>query len=327
MTNLQREPSEAELDGLVRRHFHTDEYEAEPLAGGMINTSYRIRLAGGEKYVLRIGPPDKSILLPYENHLPSAENLFYGLCRRAGLPVPRVAAFCEQEPPERDYMFTEYIPARALCAEGRTDEERAYLRERAGRLAAEMHAVRGDKFGRLTKIANGGGYARWSEALLAECGEWAECAERAGVFARAETERVRAVFGRFAPLLDEITEPRLVHADLWDGNVLARDDGKEPLLWLIDGDHALFGDIDFEFASGWMMCENFLRGYGAVPPAGRAGETRKKLYKLLFAANDAFAWQSEYLNGETSAARKKDALALLAELEEEAGGLAFGPRS
>ena len=318
MTNLQREPTKAELDEMVRRHFPTGEYAAEPLAGGMINTSYRIRFAGGGEYVLRIGPPDKSIMLPYESHLPSAENLFYDLCRGAGLPVPRVAAFREQEPPERDYMFTEYIPARALCAEGRTAEERAYLRERAGKLAAKMHAVRGGKFGRLTKIANGGGYARWSEALLAECGEWAESAERAGIFAREETKRVRAVFGRFAPLLDEITEPRLVHADLWDGNVLARDDGKEPRLWLIDGDHALFGDVNFEFATGWMLCENFLRGYGTPPLADRANETRKKLYKLLFAASDAFAWQSEYLDGETSAARKRDALALLAELEREA---------
>ena len=317
MTNLQSEPAKAELDGLVRRHFRTDDYAAAPLAGGMINTAYRIRLAGGGEYVLRIGPPDKSVLLPYENHLPGAENLFYELCRGAGLPVPRVAAFCEQEPPLRDYMFTEYIPARPLCAEGRTDEERAYLRERAGALAAKLHAVRGKKFGRLTKIANGGGYSRWSEALLAECSEWAECSERAGIFRRAETERARAVFGRFAPLLDEITEPRLVHADLWDGNVLARDDGEEPLLWLIDGDHALFGDAEFEFACGWMQCENFLRGYGPLPPSGIAGETRKKLYKLLLALNDAFVWQSEYGDGERSAARKKDALGLLAALEAE----------
>ena len=59
-------------------------------------------------------------------------------------------------------------------------------------------------------------------------------------------------------------------------------------------------------------------GYGTPPLADRANETRKKLYKLLFAASDAFAWQSEYLDGETSAARKRDALALLAELEREA---------
>lgn len=321
MTNLQREPAKEELDELVRRHFHTAEYTAEPLSGGMINTSYRIRLADGGEYVLRIGPPDKSILLPYEAHLPGAENLFYDLCRGAGLPVPRVAAFREQAPPQRDYMFTEYLPARALCAEGRTEEEYAHLRERAGELAAKMHAITGRKFGRLTKIANGGGYDRWSEALLAECGEWAESAVRAGIFERTEAERVLAVFARFAPLLDGITEPHLVHGDLWDGNVLARDDGKEPLLWLIDGDHALFGDVNFEFAFGWMSCENFMRGYGTPPGSGRADETRKELYRLLVAANDAFAWKSEYLDAETSAARKKDALGLLSALEREAESL------
>lgn len=316
MTNLQRQPEKTELDKLIERHFNTTEYTATPLSGGMINTSYRIRLSDGGQWVLRIGPPDKSILLPYERRLPSAENLFYELCRTHGIPVPRVAAFREEMPPLRDYMFTEHLPARALCAEGRTDEERALLRERAGALAAKMHAVTGTKFGRLTKIANGGGYSRWSDALLAECAEWEDCAVPAGIFTAEEAARARKVFQRFAALLDEITKPHLVHADLWDGNVLVRDDGQEPLLSLIDGDHALFGDPNFEFASGWMMCENFLRGYGATPPADPPNETRKKLYMLLFALNDAVAWKSEYLDDETSAARKADALGILAFLEQ-----------
>lgn len=34
---------------------------------------------------------------------------------------------------------------------------------------------------------------------------------------------------------------------------------------MIDGDRALFGDIDFEFASGWMMTDAFFDGYGARP--------------------------------------------------------------
>ena len=318
MTNLQRQPKKEELDELVQRHFFTADYTAMPLSGGMINTSYRIRLADGSQWVLRIGPPDKKILLPYERHLPSAEDLFYKLCRSHEIPVPGVAAFREEEPPRRDYMFTEYLPAHALCAEGRTEQERAHLRERAGALAAKMHAVCGTKFGRLTKIANGGGYSRWSDALIAECAEWEECAVPAGIFSAQEAKRVQSVFAHFSPLLDEITEPHLVHADLWDGNVLVRDDGQEPLLWLIDGDHALFGDVNFEFASGWMMCENFLRGYGATPPSDPPNETRKKLYMLLFAINDAFAWKSEYLDGEKSAARKKDALELLTSLEHEA---------
>ena len=91
----------------------------------------------------------------------------------------------------------------------------------------------------------------------------------------------------YQALLDAIDTPRLLHADLWDGNVLVRpmSSGWE-VAAIIDGDRALYGDIDFEFASGWMMTDAFFDGYGARPAETPECQRRRLLYKLLYELND-----------------------------------------
>ena len=64
-------------------------------------------------------------------------------------------------------------------------------------------------------------------------------------------ERVRAAIARHGALLDQVTTPRLVHFDLWDGNVLVDCDpaGQWRVSGLIDGERAFYGDPIAELVS------------------------------------------------------------------------------
>jgi aminoglycoside phosphotransferase (APT) family kinase protein len=120
-----------------------------------------------------------------------------------------------------------------------------------------------------------------------------------------------ALFARHAALLDEITAPRLVHADLWDGNLLA-ENGR--IAAVLDGDRAIYGDPDFEVAGGWLDVDAYYEGYGAPAPQDQARKTRLKLYELLFKLEDAYIMTVEYNKKARGKWHKSNALRIMKEL-------------
>jgi aminoglycoside phosphotransferase (APT) family kinase protein len=60
---------------------------------------------------------------------------------------------------------------------------------------------------------------------------------------------VAVAFERHRASLDVITEPRLIHFDLWDGNVFVREDGGWHVEGFIDGERAFYGDPIAELVS------------------------------------------------------------------------------
>jgi fructosamine-3-kinase len=92
-------------------------------------------------------------------------------------------------------------------------------------------------------------------------------AVRLGVALPRSASELTAIVDRCAPALDAVRTPRLVHFDLWDGNVLV-DAGATPprVSGIIDGERAFHGDPLAEMASLALFREiesddAFLRGY------------------------------------------------------------------
>ena len=84
---------------------------------------------------------------------------------------------------------------------------------------------------------------------------------------------------------------------------------------MIDGDRALFGDIDFEFASGWMMTDAFFDGYGARPAETPDCQRRRLLYKLLYELNDFYISLIEYDRPQDAEGHLAQARKLVAQLD------------
>lgn len=311
---LYREESRETLCRIAAEHFPDDPLkEAELIAGGLFNTTYRLELSSGGRYVLRLGPVNRHLLMPFEHGMMAAEAQAYELCRAKGIPVPDVAAVSEERTiVGRDYMITRYIPSVLLYEAGGDSEDLLFS---FGESMAKIHEIRGEKFGRLSQILRGGGYSSWGEAMLGELADWKTVGVPADFFTPDELAEAEDVFRLAVPLLDEVAEPRLVHADLWAGNVLVRKD-EGTLGAIIDMDRSLFGDPDVE-SFGWFRFGGVKKGYESVRGEQREDEhtaVRRKFYSLWYAMLDGYVWKNEYRNDENSRECHDNAVKLTREL-------------
>lgn len=63
-SSLYRYLSQQEIALIVKRHFHTDHYSYYPITGGLFNTTYYLETGEG-RYVLRVGPVNRELLLAF----------------------------------------------------------------------------------------------------------------------------------------------------------------------------------------------------------------------------------------------------------------------
>lgn len=225
---------------------------SQPLRGGTFNACWGVTLAGGEQVVLKVAPPPELPLLRYEQDLLRAEADFYARAAGAGVPVPRVlhADFARRRLAS-DWLVMSRIPGDSLYALRRRlgREERAAVRRELGRMTARIGTIGVERFG-YPAAGTGTQAARWREAFPAMLGILLDDAGRYGVRLPRPRAEVEALLAARAPALDTVAEPRLVHFDLWDGNVfVVRDAGGVRLSGLLDGERAFGGDPLAELAS------------------------------------------------------------------------------
>lgn len=297
----------------------TEMRSARLLTGGMFNTTYLVETEGYGKVVLRLGPVNRHLLMPFEHRLMEAEAHVYALCAARGIPASEVLAMDgSKKRIDRDFMFVRYIPAQSMygMALNPTDNER--ICRDIGMATAKLHAVTAPRFGRIAEVKNGGGFPTWSGALLHELDGWETVGRPAGIFTEVELAKIRRLFEKAAPCLDQIREPHLVHTDLWKGNILIRTAGGKPqFAAIIDADRALWGDPDFEFSSiRWAYAEkSFWAGYGPAPSQTDENRIRMGIYNLLNRLWNAYVYACEYNQPEPAEGERAEARKQMEELE------------
>ena len=285
-----------QLEAVLGAALDTQVVQARLLSGGLFNTTYFIQTVTRGDVVLRVGPINRHLLLPYEHRLMEIEAQVYRICASHGIEASELLALDTGKTViDRDYMIVRYLPSQNLY-EFRDEAHLPRIMQELGDAVARMNAVTAPRFGRIDTVTSGGGFARWSEFLLSEVDEWIPLAQRAALLTCTECERLRSTFSGHAPLFDEITTPCLTHTDLGPGNLLVRTDGERPRFGaIIDPDRAFFGDPMFEFCQiTWMLTDDFLRGYGGALPSDEASVRRRKLYRALRLCWDAYVWEMEY---------------------------------
>lgn len=302
-SRIQREPERAETDRVIAAAFpEWKSYETTLLSGGLFNTAYILKEIpepeDGHKYVLRFGPVMRELLLPYEHNLMAAEAWAYEKMAAAGVPTSHVVYLDTSKALlDRDVMIVEYIPSVNLYDAKLDDANKAIAYEEVGRLTRKMHEIPGTQFGRAAWLLRGRGFDRWSDYIRSEFDEWADSIRHktTGFFTEEELSAILALPGKYRTELDEITEPRFCHCDLWGLNVLMKEKGSPEVAAVIDPDRCCMGDPDFELASGWMMSDAFYRGYGrSINEDDPATEKRVTLYRALFFLLDGFFQRVQY---------------------------------
>lgn len=241
------------------------------IAGGGYATVWRASVEGRPDVVLKIGPPEQVRQLRYERDLMRAEAAYFRLVRPLGVPVPEVLHA------EEGWLCVSFLPGTPLSV-----VDSVPVRTQLGSALAKVHTVTGEEFGyregdrpRGTVWADV--FGAMVEDLLADATDW-------GVTLPLEPQRIRGFLQAGADALAEVTQPVLVHFDLWDGNVLCEDDR---LTGLVDGERYLYGDPLVDFVSpaikhplAEIASHPFTLGYEPAVVWDEAAMTRLALYRM-----------------------------------------------
>ncbi|GGX43800.1 phosphotransferase family protein [Streptomyces chartreusis] len=253
------------MQSLTKRHLSPEDLDAlllgslgsgcrleAELTDGWFNTAYRVRLDDGRRAVVKVAPlPDTSVLR-YERGILATEAMVYRrIARLPGGGVPT---------PELLHAGEEFIAVSVLdgtpwdkAGDGLPASTQRALRRELGAVAARLHTLAPED-GRFGYPAAESALSApdWRTAFTAMVEALLDDAERWRSPLGVPPADIRTLLAEGTDALDEVTEPRLVHSDLWPGNIFidAGDSDRRPrITGLIDHERAFWGDPAAELVS------------------------------------------------------------------------------
>nr|WP_274528380.1 aminoglycoside phosphotransferase family protein [Paenibacillus piscarius] len=250
------------------------------LTGGFYNTAYDLELSDGRSVILKVAPGPETEVLSYEKDIMRAEVEALRLMRaQGGVPVPEVYCYDESlKLISSPYFFLEKVKGQPYneIKDSLTPEQQASIEHEVGRYQRRINEIGGPAFGLFGKTPVESGRT-WRETFRSILLDVLQDAVRLGAQLPASLTEFEQVLERYLPALDEVTQPRLVHWDLWNGNIFVQDG---TVVSIIDWERAMWGDVLQEYY--FRHFENsaaFHEGYG-ITFTRRNELLRKQLYDL-----------------------------------------------
>lgn len=235
------------------------------------------------------------LLLPFELHLGEAEAYVCNLLNREKISSNTViASNLSSETNDRKYMIFSFISGAPLSQKHIKRRSKSNLYQQIGELTKKIHNISGTYFGRVSDSFRNITHSTWTDYIFSELNELNFSCEKHQVFSPEYFGKIQSLFKIGKHYFDIITIPRLVHGDLWAGNIMI-DFDKTHVAAIIDTDRSLFGDPDMDLASAWLINRDFLKGYGDIEKDD-SRNNKMLYYQLLYAITSAYVWKVEYNN-------------------------------
>ncbi|WP_063794052.1 phosphotransferase family protein [Streptomyces graminilatus] len=290
-SQTKRHLSPGQLDALLRDGTGVGCRVEGELSDGWFSAVYRVRLDDGRPAVVKLAPPDTAAVLRYEQGILGTEAMVYR--RLADLPGGGVPT------PELLYAREEFVVLSVVegiawdkAGDRLTRAAEAAARRELGAITARLHTLAPED-GRFGYPAARSGLlaADWRTAFTAMVEALLEDAERWRSPLDVPPAEIRELVAGGGDALDEVTEPRLVHFDLWPGNIFvdpAEDGTHARITGLIDHERAFWGDpaaelVSLAFGGDTGPDSDLVAGYteaGGSLGSGPAFQHRLALYRL-----------------------------------------------
>lgn len=251
-SQTKRRLSPHDLDVLLRASAGVGCRLETELTDGWFNTAYRVLLDDGRPAVVKLAPPANAEVLRYERGILATEAMVY----------QRIAALPDGGVPTPDLLYAgeEFLAVSVLegtpwdkAADRLSPTTAGALRRELGAIIVRLHALTPED-GRFGYPAAESALSApdWRTAFTAMVDAILEDAERWQSPLDVPSADIRMLVAEAGYALDEVTEPRLVHFDLWPGNIFIdlTDDGRHArIAGLIDHERAFWGDPAAELVS------------------------------------------------------------------------------
>jgi fructosamine-3-kinase len=254
----------------------------EELTDGYFNTAYLVTLKDGFKSILKVAPLKSVRLMRYEKDLMRAEVETLNLIKtNTKAPVPKVYDYVPKSNIiENELFFMEYIDGVPFnkIKEKLSSEDNAYINKQVGMHTKQINSIKGDCYGYISQKDKQ--FKTWAEAFTLFIDELLEDGQEANIELPMSYSDIKQVVKNKTHILNQITQPTLLHKDLWLGNIFVNPDNLE-VTGIIDCERAVWGDPMMEFVCGFLEDnEAFNMGYERNKAVSLDDKYRKSLYSI-----------------------------------------------
>lgn len=270
------------IEQMVKKYFplHTMNGYRE-LTEGYFNVAYEILLSNGTNVILKIAPLKETRIMTYEKNIMYVEVEAMKTAKiKAQIPVPDMFGYDDscticQSP----YFFMEKLEGNSLNKVKNTlsPEQLANIYIEAGKIIKKVNEISCPRFGYpgRPEIQGGEWYPIFHQMLEAGICD----AQNGNVDLKISTDLLWNYLERDKAIFDEVTEPRLVHWDCWDGNIFVKDG---LITGIIDWERSLWGDPLMEVGFRTYQDNSlFLKGYSINSLT--ANQQRRALWYDIYA--------------------------------------------
>ncbi|QTH40675.1 aminoglycoside phosphotransferase family protein [Cohnella sp. LGH] len=282
MANLTKnKQSESTLSQMVQDAFPERKLEyLKELTEGYFNIAYEVSFQDGTKSILKIAPHPSVTLMAHEQNIMDAEvRCMQLVAHKTTVPLPKVEYYdpsCKLC--SAPFFFMEKLTGKSLASQrpNVTPQELSDIFFTVGSLTKEINGVENAFFGYPSQKKYQGEV--WHDVFSNMLKAVIEDAAKENIDLSVPSQELLENLEKDRALFLDVVTPRLVHWDLWDGNVFV-DDGK--VTGLIDWERCLWGDplMEVGFRS-YSQSPDFLRGYGVKQLTER--EKRRILWYDLY---------------------------------------------
>lgn len=271
--------NEQQLQAITRKAFGCGAAEISEAGEGQFNAAYFVTTEAGQRTVLKVAPAVDTPVLTYERGAMHSEvEAMKFVSARTDLPLARVLYYDESHDiVPGDWFFSERFDAESLSAAveagSLTDAELAEVRRDVARATRTLNDIIGEGYGYFDRPCFG---KTWHEAYRKMQQNVFDDAKAGGVDLGIDTEAVLRRIDELRDVWNEVTEPHLVHWDIWDANVFVKD-GK--LCGIIDFERCHWGDPLMEFGfRAFVLNDAFVADYGKPEGLSENEKLRARWY-------------------------------------------------
>lgn len=231
------------------------------LTEGYFNTAYLVAFESGEELILKIAPPKEVAVMSYEKDIMRAEVECMRLVKEVtDVPVPDILYYDDSRVIcPSDYFFMTKLAGDSFSTiqEKLPQEVKDSVELMTGKYNARINSIQGEGFGYYNGVKKN---MSWFEVFLSFIEDIYKDADKVSVDIGAEYAEVMELLQKHRDCFSEVTTPRLVHWDLWEGNVFVSDN---TITGLIDFERCMWADILLELGFRSLYQKpGFLEGYG-----------------------------------------------------------------